>query len=102
MNTKLSLLSEQVPGITISVGLAELSEWHREIIASTKRELEQTIAEQKADTYVSPKKAAEIFDVDPSTLHRWKHKGYLIPVEVGGKRRYRMSDINRILEGGRK
>ena len=27
--------------------------------------------------------------------------GYLVPINVGGKRRYRMSDVKRILEGGK-
>jgi hypothetical protein len=91
-----------MPGVTVAVGLSDLTEWHKEVIADTRRELENEIASAKAETHVSPKRAAEIFDIDPSTLHRWKIKGYLTPVEVGGKRRYRMSDINRILEGGRK
>lgn len=91
-----------MPGVTVNIGLADLSEWHREVIANTKKELEESIMEQKAESYVSPKKASEIFGVDLSTLHRWKHKGYLTPIEVGGKRRYKMSDINRILESGRR
>ena len=102
MYSKLTELEKYAPGITISVGLADLKEWHKEVIANTKKELEEKIAEQKAEAYVSPKRAAEIFDVDPSTLYRWRKKGYLIPVDVGGKRRYRMSDVNRILDGGRR
>ena len=101
MYSKLTELAKQMPGVTISVGLADLSAWHKEVIADTKKELEEKIAEQKAETHVSPKRAAEIFDVDLSTLHRWKHKGYLVPVEIGGKRRYRMSDINKILNHGK-
>ncbi len=95
-------LAKEAPNITVSVGLEDLCKWHREMIEDTKRELEEKIAEQKAETHVSPKRAAEIFDVDPSTLYRWKEKEYLVPVEVGGKRRYKMSDINRILQGGHK
>ncbi len=102
MAVNLLELAKQAPNITVSVELADLCAWHKEMIEDTKRELEEQIAEQKAETHVSPKRAAEIFDVDPSTLNRWKHKGYLVPVEVGGKRRYKMSDINRILDGGRK
>ena len=100
MCSKLSQLAKEMPGVTINVGLADLTAWHKEIIADVKKELEETIAEQKAETHVSPKRAAEIFDVDLSTLYRWKDRGYLVPVEVGGKRRYKMSDINRILKEG--
>lgn len=102
MYSKLSELSRQAPGITVSIALADLQEWHKEVITDTRKELENEVAAAKAETHVSPKKTAEIFDVDASTLWRWKKKGYLIPVEVGGKRRYKMSDINRILNHGKK
>ena len=98
MYSKLAQLSKEMPGVTVNVALADLTAWHKEVIADTRRELENEVATSKAETHVSIKKAAEIFDVDPSTLHRWKKRGYLVPVEVGGKRRYKMSDINRILK----
>ena len=41
----------------------------------------------------------EMLDVSQSTLWRWQKAGYLVPLNVGGKRRYRMSDVRRILEG---
>lgn len=102
MYSKLSQIQREMPGVTISIALSDLKEWSKEIIAETKKQLEQSIIEANTEVYISPKKTAEKLEVDPSTLHRWKVKGYLIPVEVGGKRRYRMSDINRILEGGRR
>lgn len=40
---------------------------------------------------------AKFFDVDPSTLHNWKKKGILIPVGIGGRVYYRMSDIESAL-----
>ena len=67
------------------------------LFRSTKRELEQAITDANAETYPSPKKVAEILDVNESTLFRWRKKGYLTPIEVGGKRRYKMSDVNQIL-----
>ena len=38
-------------------------------------------------------------EVNPSSLWRWRKRGYLVPAEIGGKRRYKMSDIRRILNG---
>jgi DNA-binding transcriptional MerR regulator len=32
-----------------------------------------------------------------STLSRWEEKGYLVPLEIGGRRLYKMSDIQRLL-----
>lgn len=69
-------------------------------IMTTRRELEQQITDANAETYPSPDQVAKILNVDKSTLWRWNKQGYLKPIEVGGKRRYRMSEINRILGKG--
>lgn len=68
----------------------------------TRKELEQQITDSNTETYPSPKKVCEILDIDLSTLWRWNKRGYLCHIEIGGKRRYRMSDVKAILNGGRK
>jgi hypothetical protein len=98
----LTELAKQVPGLTINVSLADLREFTKEVVAETKRELEQAIISDKTEKYLTPESTSEFLQVDLSTLWRWKKKGYLVPIEVGGKRRFRMSDINRILESGKK
>lgn len=87
--------------ITIAVSLVDLKQFAVDIIESTKRELEDVVIADKAETYPSPKRVCEILDVDASTLWRWNKRGYLCPAEVGGKRRYKMSEVNAILNGGR-
>lgn len=87
--------------VTIAVSLVDLKQFALDIIESTKKELEDVVIADKAETYPSPKRVCEILDVDASTLWRWNKRGYLCPAEVGGKRRYRMSDVNAILNGGR-
>ncbi len=37
--------------------------------------------------------------VGKTTLWRWAKQKYLTPVEIGGKRRYKMSEVKRLLEG---
>ena len=101
MSTNLIELAKEMPNLTISVSLADLQAFHREVIADTKRELEDVVISDKAETYPSPKQVCEILGVDNSTLWRWKQKGYLVPIEIGQKRRYRMSDIKKILNGGK-
>ena len=39
--------------------------------------------------------------VDKSTLWRWSKQNYLAPIEVGGKRVYKVSDVKQILGEGR-
>jgi excisionase family DNA binding protein len=59
-----------------------------------------TVQPPQPEKYLTRKQAAEMLDVDLSTLWRWNKRNYLCAVEVGGKRRYRMSDVNRILGNG--
>ena len=40
----------------------------------------------------------EWLEVSATTLWRWEKCGYLIPVAVGNKKKYRMSDIQKILQ----
>ena len=94
-------LLESGNNITVSVSLADLKEFATVLIDNTKKELELVVISDKAETYPSPKQVCEILNVDLSTLWRWNKRGYLCPAEVGGKRRYRMSDVNAILNGGR-
>ena len=87
------------PDLTVSIKLGDLVEANRLLIAETKRELEQQIIDANTETYPSREKVMEILDVTASTLWRWQKQNYLVPINVGGKRRYLMSDIKKILEG---
>ena len=86
--------------ITVSVGINDLRNWHSEVISSTKRELEEIVVNDKAETYLTPKQVSEMLNVDTTTLWRWNKKNYLKPIEFGGGRRYKMSDIKAIMNGG--
>ena len=93
-------LAKECPGLQVSITLGELVEAGRMLVAETKRELEQDIADSKAESYVSRVQAMQILGKGSTTLWRWKKLGYLVPVTVGAIDRYRMSDIRRIMEGG--
>lgn len=95
----LNLIKDEYPDITISVKVGDLFEAIDYCVHKTRKELEQQITDASTETYPSPDQVAKALDVDKSTLWRWKQKGYLVPVEIGGKRRYRMSDIKKLLEG---
>ena len=49
------------------------------------------------EKYLTIKEVAKKLHVDPSTLWSWDKRGYLRKIEVGGKRLYRESDIEAIL-----
>ena len=41
--------------------------------------------------------AAKLLSVSKMTLYRWDQNGILKKVEIGGKRRYRLSDIEKLV-----
>ncbi len=84
----------------VSIKLGELVEANNLLIAETKRQLEQSITDAHTESYPSRERVMQMLDVSQATLWRWQRAGYLVPINVGGKRRYKMSDIQRILDGG--
>ena len=84
--------------LTLAVNANDLKEFAEHIVSKTKSELEEAITLQKSEKYISTKVTCELLDVDPVSLWRWEKRHYLMPVRVGGKKRYRMSDINQMLK----
>lgn len=99
MSNSLLMLAREFPDLQVSIRLGDLIEANKQLIAQIKREMEQTIAIQNAETYLSRSKVMEMLEISSSTLWRWMKTGYLVPLNVGGKTRYRMSDVKRIIEG---
>lgn len=91
-------IAKKMPDLNITIKAGELMEAIDYSINATKRELEQQITDANTETYPSPDQVAKTLDVSKSTLWRWDKSGYLSPIEIGGKRRYRMSDIQAILD----
>ena len=85
----------------VTIGINDLKEWHKEVIAETRRELEEVVISDKAESYPTVKQVAEMLNVDASTLWRWNKKGYLKTIEFGGGRRYKMSEVKALMNGGR-
>jgi hypothetical protein len=83
--------------VSVTVSLEDLREFATGLIDQTKRDLEKAVIDDKAETYPTPQQVSQILGVDPVTLWRWAKRGYLVPVEVGGKRRYLMSDVKALL-----
>lgn len=84
--------------ITVAIKLEDLVEFHREVIADVKKELEAQVVEDREERYLSIKQVCELLSIDASTLWRWRKRGYLVPVSIGGKRRYILSEIKNILK----
>lgn len=100
MSVNIQELAERCANVSVTVGSNDLKNFADYLINQTKRELEEIVISDKAETYPTPKQVSVILQCDLTTLWRWAKKGYLIPLEIGGKRRYKMSEVKAILNGG--
>lgn len=87
--------------ISLTVSLTDLRTYSNELIQRTKSELEAELIATRQESYLTRLETANFLKVDQATLWRWKQRSYLMPIEVGGKRMYRKSDLMRILNGGK-
>lgn len=94
-------LARECPGTIISIKVEDLVEANSQLIEKTKSELEESIARKDAVTYLTREAVMDKLSIAPATLWRWGKSGYLVPINVGGQRRYRSTDIDEILEGKR-
>ncbi len=69
------------------------------ILEASKKQGEQEGVKRATERYLSKKETSEMLGVDPSTLWHWERRGYLMPVRIGTKVRYRYSDIIKKMEG---
>ena len=93
-------LAQTCPNLTVSVKLGELIEAVEYCVNNTRSSLEKIIQDEAQEKYLSIEKACELLEITKSTAWRWNKSDYLKPILLGGKRRYRLSDINKILMKG--
>lgn len=91
-------LSKECPGLTISITASDLIKANAALIETTKREMTELL-ERKSPHLLTREMVMEKLNIVPSTLRRWAKSGYLVPVNAGGQRRYRSTDVDEILEG---
>jgi hypothetical protein len=87
--------------IIITVGLSELNDFAKFIVSETKNKLELDVLAAKTESYLTRLETCEFLKVNQCTLFRWSKRNYLNPVELGGRRLYKMSDLQRILTGSK-
>ena len=78
----------------------DLIDFAREIIERTKEMDEAEKAETSAsveDGYYTRKEVMALLKRCDSTMTKWAHAGYLVPVRVGGKHLYRKSDVDKLI-----
>ena len=95
-------LVEKCTNVSVTINTSDLNAFGDYLIQKTKKELEEVVISDKAESYPTVKQVSEMLNVDLTTLWRWNKKGYLKTIEFGGGRRYKMSEVKALMNGGRK
>lgn len=75
----------------------ELEEKLRNIVADFYQQVRKDIEKQTSESLLTATTVCKILEVDKSTLWRWEKRGYLYPIRIGCKIRYRRSDIDKMI-----
>lgn len=100
MDHSFDTLKERYPGATLTFTVERFDTFLRQMQKIMRAEFERELREiqySNEERYYSFKHVADMLDVSTRTLNRWQSLGYLVPIMVGGQRRYRKSDIERII-----
>jgi len=87
------LLAQGNAKVQISLSGADLREFGENLIKNTIK----MVTAERMEVMLKVNEAAQKLSVDRSTLYRWEKSGYLKPVRMGGVPRYRLSDIEAIM-----
>ena len=71
----------------------------KEAFLAWSEEAKAEKTETPEESYLSREEAAEKLNVDVATLWRWNRSGYLCNIKRGGKVYYRLSDLEKFMEG---
>ena len=92
-------VAKQFPDMSITVRLEDLMEANRSLLAEL---LEQESLERekrsKEETCLTRDQVMDMLNISPTTLWRWMKQKYLVPIEIGAKRLYLRSEVERLLK----
>lgn len=88
---------EGADSITINVSAAALRNIITEMVQNELIRTAKAVEASKERPTLTRKEAADMLGVTFMTLNRWAKDEYLVPVKIGYKVRYRLSDVEDIL-----
>lgn len=104
-NVNITEMAARYPQMCITVTASDLAAFGSSLIAEAL-ERQRTAAEQQAraaaeERLLKADEAGQLLGVSTRTLARWRKRGYLGAVTLGGQVRFRKSDCRHILETGK-
>jgi hypothetical protein len=82
---------------TLEVTPEELHEFAQDVVRCCHEDLVNIIEGKNKDKVLTTSEAKQLLKRCDKTLWKWGKSGFLVPVKIGGKNYYRLSDINKAL-----
>ncbi len=73
----------------------------KETVSEARRILEAEVVNGKGEFLLTTKEVLERLSISRKTIYNWEKKKYLVPIEIGGKKRFKLSDVNAILSNAK-
>lgn len=75
----------------------QLKEFAQSLIEQAKCAFNEQAEQAAMKNLLTPDDVVEMYHISKPTLWRWAKAGYLVPIPIGGKRRYRKADVDNII-----
>ncbi len=103
MNEKIDIyeLVKRCPDATIQIRVSDLSFFGRKLLADARLEFERQLAAastEKAETYLDAETVLAKLGISASTLYRLGKAQVIKTYRLGGKRKYRLSEIEKLVQ----
>jgi predicted DNA-binding transcriptional regulator AlpA len=80
-------------GVTISVTPTDLKEFALELLEEANQ------VKKEPEQFLTADETSKKLNVTSTTLWRWNKENYLKPIKIGRKPYYKLSDVNKLMEG---
>jgi len=81
--------------LNVTANVNDLKTFAETCIEAGRKEKPEPI---KVEEYLTPKEMTEALKISLVTLWSWDGKGITIPLRIGNKKRYRRSDLEKIMK----
>lgn len=81
--------------VSVTLKLEDLREIFKEMVSSIKPKA----TDQTSEEFLSRKEVLNILKIDSSTLWSWEKTGYIKSYPFGGRKRYKLVDVEAIRTG---
>jgi predicted DNA-binding transcriptional regulator AlpA len=80
------------------ISAEDLKKTIKDTVSEARRILEAEVVNGKGEFLLTTNEVIARLSISRKTLYNWEKRKYLVPIEIGGKKRFKLSDVNTILK----